>query len=888
MRLSRKILKAATLAVLALPFMITGNSDAVKFSPDGAVQNATTGVYELPPIACYGVSDAWIAGGAANANPGTALALPGVPATKTDCAVAAPMAYITYFKEDTVNCPGEATTGTCCNAAGFSWRSGGTRGCYARNVKIVGESAAGLNGNNPEYRTCLKCHNSTFFPANPEYYEPANYIYSSHRNASRKITPGKNWAQIHRDASDNEVFGVFSKVNGTVGGEMTIDWLTGKLTPTVGAPIPWFWYWGYFFEDPRDGSDIVADEITTTAGGGIPTRNMSSCALCHATGFSAENSVLATKEPAKTWGTSIVWDGSTTYTSASNTVNLKNQYNRFNELNGGSTVPSSGDCTILGGTIVSGACVRTDLSESACRAGGGSIPGGTWTGAWTGAWTATGTKCTITLAWKSNSWDEFGVLCSNCHNAVDGGHNNSGPRQNVPRPTAAQPAKGAQVNAVCLQCHAKASSGNGVFTAPSDANLAASAYITTGHPNYHGSQFMNSPHARYNGTYAAVNDTTKYSSAFATTYGGCEGCHNPHGSVRENLLDPILMGAVVAEEGIKTSCASCHTAYSDADTIAITDISHPTGTGTPMGAANAPTDGCVICHMPGNGHLFRIAADNVTPKADGAYTDAAWVPLTGGTASRTACQQCHGSVAFAMTADQAKAAAKNMHGGITAVTNNDCLTCHGTGNAVGAPVIAPGVNHHDGTCTDCHFVGASDGRAPHDDVAPLSTAEACNACHTSKQQALINHPNKPSLGTPDCSGCHSAGGFRPTALVCNGCHGGSDGPGAVSGLAPFLSAPKLQKILKAGMHRNVAPVASMTVDGDGLTATVHDSSSDVDGNIVTIVIDWGDKSRTSISAGDSASHTYAKKGKKTITLTVTDSRGVRSTTKIKIAIPYSI
>lgn len=879
MKLNKKILYAATLAALALPFIVTGKPGAVTFNPDGAVQNPTTGVYELPVVLCAGVPASFPLNGTGD---------PGLAVNRSDIGVG----------NHGGNCDGTAQGHTTdyipfyagneagCRAAGYTFRTGGSYGCYKFRPTYtpVGSSTWVTSYGTTEYRACLKCHNEEYMGVGEPAGLVSNYIYASHKNASRKITPGKKWAQIYRDALDNEVFGVFSKVNSTVGGEMTIDWATGKIDT-----IDWFWYWGYYFEDIRDGSDIVADEITTTAGGGIPTRNMSSCALCHATGFSAENSVIATKEPANTWGASIAWDGSTTYASASGKVNLKNQYNRFNELNGGSTVPSSGDCTLLGGTIVSGACVRTTLSESVCRAGGGSIPGTpAWAGAWTGAWTATGTKCTMTLAWKDNSWDEFGVLCSNCHNSVDGGHENNGPRKNVPETSEAQPDRGAQVNAVCMQCHGKASSGTGVFTAGLTANFAASANIGTGHPNYHGSQYLNSPHARYNGTYAEVTDTTKYNSAFATTYGGCEGCHDPHGSVRENLLDPTLMGPAVAEEGIKTSCASCHTTYSDTDTIAITSISHPTGAGTPMGAVEAPTDGCVICHMPSNGHLFRITTNNVTPKADGSYSDAAWVPLTGGTASRTACQQCHiaGGAAASMlfTAAQASAAATNMHGGSTVVTNDECLTCHGTGNTVGAQVITAGVNHHVGTCTDCHASGSSDGRALHDGVAPLTTEAACTNCHASKKHELNNHPYKLSLGTPECLGCHSAGGIIPTVSVCNDCHGGSAGPGAVSGRAPFLNAKKLQKIMKAGIHRNVAPVASMTVNVTGLTATVTDTSTDFDGNIATIVIDWGDKAKTSISEGDVVGHTYTKKGKKTITLTVTDSKGVKSTVKRSITV----
>ena len=92
--------------------------------------------------------------------------------------------------------------------------------------------------------------------------------------------------------------------------------------------------------------------------------------------------------------------------------------------------------------------------------------------------------------------------------------------------------------------------------------FADPTHVGSGHPNYHGSQFMNSPHARFSGTYGQITTTGQYNSDFATTYGGCEGCHNPHGSVRENLLDGALMGTSVAEEGLTSKpVIACHTGH---------------------------------------------------------------------------------------------------------------------------------------------------------------------------------------------------------------------------------------------------------------------------------------------------------------------------------------
>lgn len=66
----------------------------------------------------------------------------------------------------------------------------------------------------------------------------------------------------------------------------------------------------------------------------------------------------------------------------------------------------------------------------------------------------------------------------------------------------------------------------------------------------------------------------------------------------------------------------------------------------------------------------------------------------------------------------------------------------------------------------------------------------------------------------------------------------------------------------------VAPTASMTVTMNGPAATVTSTSTAGSGSITSTVINWGDGISTNAT---SASHTYAKGGSYTITLTVTNS-----------------
>jgi PKD repeat protein len=76
-----------------------------------------------------------------------------------------------------------------------------------------------------------------------------------------------------------------------------------------------------------------------------------------------------------------------------------------------------------------------------------------------------------------------------------------------------------------------------------------------------------------------------------------------------------------------------------------------------------------------------------------------------------------------------------------------------------------------------------------------------------------------------------------------------------------------------------APTASMTVSVNGPTATVMSTSTPGSGTITSTFINWGDGTSTTAS---SASHTYAKGGYDTITVTVTNSYGQQASTSQQI------
>lgn len=763
---------------------------------------------------------------------------------------------------------------------------------------------------------CLHCHSTTV-----EYNGPAerfkdSYIQTGHKNMLRKVTAGKKW------------FGP-DGVAYTTDGTHTIDFINAAID---GMTQNLYYLYG----------DWMVPEPTLIYGtngfGNAPgSTNGYSCAACHTTGYNDNSNIgvqgigtpgYAGAEPQQSFpGISLdaanpKWDQDGIQCSRCHNAAVgKVADTQIAASNFPSTQPTSGGMGALANTNEArtnlcygchqavakvwpaGTTNTTDPTVIPTGINHGASPGRDFNGHVLGGSFLNSPHARYTGTISKNSLGKYDLQGlsgggGNYNSAFKGYSCYQSSSSSSPAKTQADGSE-IKTKAVCETLY-----GAGAWRADNGVSTGTQGTCATCH-DVHNSLFVaDQAEKAIRKNCVDCHSDTDYSSLVPST-----PQVNPSAIAHPTGDNTPLDAAVWGDD----SCAVCHMAL------------QAVRSGTQSFAAHLwrintdPTYDTFPTAAEFNGTAPAVKNRNAKTAPDGAYTNAVWVDL------EMACGQCHGADGFAhlMSKTGLQTYAENMHSGGPAPTT-DCATCHataqGSANAIigglvpgknhhGAFVgctdchsrggvaptpdntfclschdVAPGVNHHVGNCIDCHQPGDTTGANGVTGPGVIPVIFNCNACHTSKQQVLISHPNKPSLGTPDCSGCHSAGGFRPTALVCNGCHGGSDGPGAVSGFAPFLSASKLQKILQVGMHRNAAPAAHMTVDVSGLTATVHDSSSDVDGNIVTIVIDWGDKSRTSISAGDSASHTYAKKGKKTITLTVTDSRGVRSTTKKSVTV----
>ncbi len=165
-----------------------------------------------------------------------------------------------------------------------------------------------------------------------------------------------------------------------------------------------------------------------------------------------------------------------------------------------------------------------------------------------------------------------------------------------------------------------------------------------------GNQFLNSVHARFSGTFAQIATAKNYqpggySSFFMNegetqkTGNGCTGCHNVHRSTVE----------AAGAEGALKPCSDCHGGSYAVD---LAKINHLAGVGTPMEhMAENPMKPCIVCHMPNGEHLWRINTDpaystfpaaamngvvNANTAPDGNFAAAVWVDLD------AACGQCHG------------------------------------------------------------------------------------------------------------------------------------------------------------------------------------------------------------------------------------------------------
>ena len=68
------------------------------------------------------------------------------------------------------------------------------------------------------------------------------------------------------------------------------------------------------------------------------------------------------------------------------------------------------------------------------------------------------------------------------------------------------------------------------------------------------------------------------------------------------------------------------------------------------------------------------------------------------------------------------------------------------------------------------------------------------------------------------------------------------------------------------------------------TVTVTDTSTDQNQHLSLIKVGWGDGTFSYILPGESTTHSYATAGTKTIALTATGMKGLKSTAKQKIIV----
>ena len=537
------------------------------------------------------------------------------------------------YISDTASC---TTAGGAISAANVDETRGYCGGNWMFKTGTVGDWGSSVRNN------CTKCHNPQYMASSGTDFETFeghlinsvrdaglvfNYGAASHKNASRKIVAGQQLANVWISTDGSEQFGIFPYLPGlnspqtdsTVSPNFNIrmvDWVNGKI------------------------------EDTTTNSSHVGLRNLP-------TGVYTE------------WYWEFGYYGEDPE---------RGVYNGAAGANGKPSAKMAA-CFACHGTGYVGLAAKDTTKEPEK-----SFPNISWDFVTT--YTPSSRPGVVNLqnnftnrvtnvkgTYTYGGWDQYGVVCAKCHNAAGGSHTSGGDGQ-------ANPTTGVMVNATCGQCHIRAGSSDWAVTAGTNV-LTTRNQVGTGHPNYHETDFLNSPHARFTGTYGQVATASKYSSAFMTSYAGCVGCHNPHGTVRFPLLELAGEDEEIGHgedeslgpmDGVEEGCLDCHSTVKGS-TQPIDFINHPNGEGTPMGSVEIPSDGCAICHMPGGRHLFRITTDtNYTTtqptafplKPDGTFTEAVWIGL------KESCGQCHGHTAVTLTKDEYQARAINIHGTRTA------------------------------------------------------------------------------------------------------------------------------------------------------------------------------------------------------------------------------
>ena len=661
MRLKNRLLLSAVLLVLAMPFMFAGSVGAV-YNNDAAVHNATTGGFDAPVSYCVS-SGAWDGTGAIpNASKQAGLTVAQCKTAYTAAAAAAIKAGL--------------TTQAACVNAGYAWVSYMIPN-YCKPYNWTADDPSNTLGFSLGYSGCLKCHNSRdgYIHVATDAKEP--YLLGGHKNMSRPID-GKKWGMpgvTNSSAFTGDAAHAKLNADGSFSAlwiqedypTQAINWATGQVSL------------GYCAKD------------TTGAVGTGDVPDLAACPTCvspvmgnGAAGYplnypDAATCAAAASHTGKpyTWTTNPSFQLFWIYGGAG--------------LEGGPAMMEPGSQQYK-----CGRCHTTGWTADGNTAGNSAKhpwSDGLPTGTTVIGGTTKVTKTSTSTSSDYSSWDQWGIECSRCHIATDGGH--------ATFPSAGV-TQGGDVIALCMNCHRQESD-----TAPRVglATNAATPYTNkqqqpdgfAHHPD--GNEFLNSPHARFTGTWGqmgcppyaingyvnytagneAANLTTPgaptdctvgtmnangstsslYASKFAqsvvsdlgrntSTAGGCTSCHDVHKPVNENIVG-MSAGSTVA-------CTACHWKTGGSTITPQVDIAairHSGGVGTPLADANP----CSVCHQPpGIKHLWRISTNtnytmygdythanppsgsvnpsNMAPDSTG-YS-AMWVDLD------NACGQCHG------------------------------------------------------------------------------------------------------------------------------------------------------------------------------------------------------------------------------------------------------
>ncbi len=198
------------------------------------------------------------------------------------------------------------TTGTCIG----SWTMP-ARTAYTPNL-LTGNSAGDQ---------CLRCHNGRTQYNGPRVRDTQETLYQGHKNMSRKVTPPTPWGGppfactgFPAETTEESCFlagGVWDPTiyPGTDSGQ-NFNWATGTVDiGPVGTPNPRGLYWIYADWLSAYPRAVYHDVPNTTTNPDKPSVSYS-CARCHTTGWTADATLQATKEPEASFP-GITWDGVT-------------------------------------------------------------------------------------------------------------------------------------------------------------------------------------------------------------------------------------------------------------------------------------------------------------------------------------------------------------------------------------------------------------------------------------------------------------------------------------------------------------------------------------------------------------------------------------------------